>query len=112
MLPPLALAQRPFMDMPGEHACMPQDMRASMRCACVCAGKLDLYVAAAGFHPSKVLPVVLDVGTQNMGLRDDPLYIGLDQDRLNGDEYYEVYHLSLCNAIAAVKAVSPILRLC
>jgi hypothetical protein len=47
-----------------------------------------------------------------MGLRDDPLYIGLDQDRLNGDEYYEVYHLSLCNAIAAVKAVSPILRLC
>ncbi|KAK9904347.1 hypothetical protein WJX75_009960 [Coccomyxa subellipsoidea] len=53
-------------------------------------GKLDLYVAAAGFHPSKVLPVVLDVGTQNMGLRDDPLYIGLDQDRLNGDEYYEI----------------------
>lgn len=35
-------------------------------------GKLDLYVAAAGFHPAKVLPVVVDVGTNNEKLRNDP----------------------------------------
>lgn len=34
--------------------------------------------------------MVLDVGTMNKELRNDPLYLGLDQDRINGDEYYEV----------------------
>jgi malic enzyme len=54
------------------------------------AGKLDLYTAAAGFHPARCLPVVIDVGTANRVLRQDPLYMGLDQDRLEGDAYYEV----------------------
>lgn len=40
---------------------------------CVPPGKLDLYVAAAGFHPRKVLPCVVDVGTDNVALRSDPL---------------------------------------
>lgn len=54
------------------------------------AGKLDLYVAAAGFHPARVLPIVIDVGTDNEALRSDPLYSGLNQPRLTGARYYEV----------------------
>ncbi|KAK9792672.1 hypothetical protein WJX73_006593 [Symbiochloris irregularis] len=53
-------------------------------------GKLDLYVAAAGFHPRKVLPCVVDVGTDNVPLRADPLYMGIDSPRLKGDEYYDI----------------------
>ena len=52
-------------------------------------GKLDLYVAAGGFHPRRVLPVVLDVGTNNQRLINDKRYLGLKQPRLDGDEYYE-----------------------
>lgn len=37
-------------------------------------GKLDLYVAAAGFHPARVLPCVIDVGTNNPKLRKDKWY--------------------------------------
>jgi len=53
-------------------------------------GKLDLYVAAGGFHPRRVLPVVIDVGTNNPKLKDDPRYLGDREDRLEGDEYYEL----------------------
>lgn len=40
-------------------------------------GKLDLYVAAGGFHPKKVLPLVIDVGTNNEFLLNNPDYLGL-----------------------------------
>lgn len=53
-------------------------------------GKLDLYVAAGGFHPSRVLPCVIDVGTNNEALRCDQWYMGLKQPRLAGDAYYQL----------------------
>jgi malate dehydrogenase (oxaloacetate-decarboxylating)(NADP+) len=53
-------------------------------------GKLALYTAGAGIHPSKCLPVVLDVGTNNQSLLSDQMYLGLQHKRLSGAAYYEV----------------------
>ncbi len=51
-------------------------------------GKLSLYTLGGGIHPARCLPVCLDVGTNNVQLRSDPLYLGVQQPRLQGDAYY------------------------
>jgi malate dehydrogenase (oxaloacetate-decarboxylating)(NADP+) len=50
-------------------------------------GKLALYTACAGIHPQLCMPVMLDIGTNNEALRNDPLYLGINQPRLTGDDY-------------------------
>lgn len=53
-------------------------------------GKLVLYVVGAGLHPNRTLPILLDVGTDNEELLNDPLYLGCTHRRVAGEAFYEI----------------------
>jgi malate dehydrogenase (oxaloacetate-decarboxylating)(NADP+) len=66
-------------------------------------GKLSLYTACAGVHPSYCLPITLDVGTDNPSLHDGPAYIGMKEKRVRG----EVYDSFIDEFVTSVSQVFP-----
>ncbi len=53
----------------------------------ICIGKLIVYTLCGGINPRRVLPIQLDVGTNNQALLDDPMYLGWRHNRVRGDDY-------------------------
>jgi malate dehydrogenase (oxaloacetate-decarboxylating)(NADP+) len=66
-------------------------------------GKLSLYTVCGGIDPDKCLPVMFDIGTNNEKLRNDPLYLGYPQPRLEGKAYDEL----MAEFVAAVQDKFP-----
>ena len=66
-------------------------------------GKLSIYTVCAGIHPARTLPILLDVGTDNRELLNDPLYLGWRHERVRGkdyDDFIEVF-------VAAIRQKFP-----
>ncbi len=53
----------------------------------IAVGKLAVYTAAAGMHPRRVIPVMLDVGTDNLRLLNDEMYLGNRHARVRDQRY-------------------------
>ncbi len=66
-------------------------------------GKLAIYSLLGGIHPSRTLPIVLDVGTNNPGLHRDPFYLGWRHERIGEEEYFAFVDLF----VDAVKETMP-----
>ncbi|RTR03391.1 NAD-dependent malic enzyme [Halomonas nitroreducens] len=66
-------------------------------------GKLSLYTACGGISPAYTLPIMLDVGTNNQALLDDPMYMGWRHPRISQEEY----DAFMADFIAAVKRRWP-----
>jgi malate dehydrogenase (oxaloacetate-decarboxylating) len=56
----------------------------------IAIGKLSVYTAAAGIHPRRVIPVVLDMGTDNIALLNDEMYLGNRHARVRDERYDQV----------------------
>ena len=76
----------------------------------ISVGKLAVYTAAAGIDPRRVIPVSLDVGTDNEGLLNDPLYLGNRHARVRGTAYDAFIGKYLQTASSAVPGRAAALR--
>ncbi|MDR0285540.1 MAG: oxaloacetate-decarboxylating malate dehydrogenase, partial [Propionibacteriaceae bacterium] len=69
----------------------------------IAIGKLGVYTAGAGIHPRRAIPVVLDVGTDNLGLLSSDMYLGEPHTRVTGERYDEF----IDSFVAAVTTLFP-----
>ena len=67
-------------------------------------GKLAVYIAAAGIHPRRVIPVVLDMGTDNLALLNDEMYLGNRHARVRDQRYDDLIDAYVTAADQAVPA--------